>query len=87
MVERFATMQAEAAQLAAAAQAEAIKLVSATNEKIYQVEIWARDEFVRKGSFEIVISRMEKSLGGLRNEIASRLDNMTDRIEHLGGKQ
>jgi hypothetical protein len=84
MVEKFATMQAEASERAAIAQAEALRLVNAANEKIYKVEIWARDEFVRKGSFEIVINRMEKGLGDLRGEIASRLDRMAERIERLG---
>lgn len=52
--------------------------------KLYQVEIWARDEFVRKGSFEIVVARMEKGLGDLGTKIENRLDKMTERIEHIG---
>lgn len=49
--------------------------------KLYQVEIWARDEFVRKGSFEIVIARMEKGFDTLRGDITQRLDKMTDKID------
>jgi hypothetical protein len=66
-----------------ALRAEFVKELSAISAKVYQVEIWSRDEFVRKGSFETIIARMEKGFGDLRSEIASRLDRMTDRIEHL----
>lgn len=52
--------------------------------KLYQVEIWARDEFVRKGSFEIVVARMEKGLGDLGTKIENRLDKMAERMENLG---
>ena len=54
--------------------------------RLYQVEIWSRDEFVRKGSFEIVIARMEKGFDSLRGDIAQRLDKMADRIEHIGSR-
>lgn len=52
-------------------------------EKIYQVEIWARDEFVRKGSFDIVVSRMERGMENLGQRIEGRLDKITDRIEKI----
>ena len=58
--------------------------IAALSAKLYQIEIWSRDEFVRKGSFEIVIARMEKGFDQLRGEITQRLDKMTDRIEHIG---
>jgi hypothetical protein len=48
--------------------------------KLYQVEIWARDEFVRKGSFEIVIARMEGGFRDLRSEISGRLDKIAERL-------
>jgi hypothetical protein len=67
----------------AAIRAEHAREIASLSAKLYQVEIWARDEFVRKGSFETVIARMEKGFGDLRNEIAQRLDKMTDRIEHI----
>jgi hypothetical protein len=56
---------------------------AALSAKIYQVEIWARDEFVRKGSFEIVIARMETGFRELRAEIAGRLDSMSTKIDHI----
>jgi hypothetical protein len=58
------------------------KELATLSAKLYQVEIWARDEFVRKGSFETVIARMEKGFSDLRQEITGRLDRMTDSIEH-----
>ena len=51
--------------------------------KLYQVEIWARDEFVRKTSFENVIRRLEAGFGELKSAIGGRLDRMTDRIETI----
>ena len=65
-------------------RAEYVEKNAVLAAKLYQIEIWARDEFVRKGSFEASITRMEKVFGEFRSEIASRLDKMTDRIEHIG---
>lgn len=52
--------------------------------KLYQVEIWARDEFVRKGSFDIVVTRLEKGFSDMRTEIIGRLDQMNNRIDNIG---
>jgi len=60
--------------------------IAALSDKIYQVEIWARDEFVRKGSFEQVIARVERGFSDIKSEIAGRLDKMSERIEHLHDK-
>jgi hypothetical protein len=51
--------------------------------KIYMVEIWARDEFVRKSSFETVVSRLEKGLGDLGDKIEGRFDRITERLEKI----
>ncbi|OKO70392.1 hypothetical protein AC629_40420 [Bradyrhizobium sp. NAS80.1] len=67
------------AQLRAEHNAE----ISALKEKLYQVEIWARDEFVRKGSFDLVVGRLEKGFSDLRSEIAGRLDRMGEKIDHI----
>jgi hypothetical protein len=72
------------ARIEAALRAEYTREIATLQAKLYQVEIWARDEFVRKGSFETVIARMERGFGDLRQEITARLDKMTDRIEHIG---
>ncbi len=68
----------------AAMRAEYTKANAEMAAKLYQVEIWARDEFVRKGSFEIVIARMEKGFGDLRAEISTRLDRLSDKIDERG---
>jgi hypothetical protein len=57
--------------------------IAALQAKVYEVEIWARDEFVRKGSFETVIARMERGFGDLRTEIGQRFDRISDSIEHI----
>jgi len=72
----------EAKQVAAAANARAEALAG----KLYQVEIWARDEFVRKSSFETVVSRVERGFADLKSEISIRLDKMSDKMDHMGQK-
>src|SRR4051812_45952984 len=81
------SMRAEYTKEIASARAEQVKACAELSAKIYQVEIWARDEFVRKGSFEAVIARMEKGFFDLRSEITGRLDKMTERIEHFGQQE
>jgi len=51
--------------------------------KLYQVEIWARDEFVRKSSFETVVARVERGFVDLKTEISNRLDKMADKTDHI----
>lgn len=64
-------------------RSEFTKEIAAAHAKIYQVEIWARDEFVRKGSFETVVSRLENSMQLLGSKIESAVDKMATRIENL----
>jgi hypothetical protein len=52
--------------------------------KIYQVEIWARDEFVRKSSFELAITRMEKSMENMANKVETAVEKMSERFERAG---
>lgn len=82
--ENKATAAEEDAKEARKALAECDSKVHALGAKLYQTEIWARDEFVRKASFEGVIIRMERGFSELKTEINTKLDRMTDRIEHLG---
>lgn len=53
------------------------------SSKIYTVEIWARDEFVRKSSFETVVGRLERGMDDLGNKIQVRLDKISERIEKI----
>jgi hypothetical protein len=54
----------------------------ALTEKVYQVEIWARDEFVRKGSFDLVTGRLEKSIERIGDKIDERFADLTKRIDN-----
>lgn len=51
--------------------------------KIYQVEIWSRDEFVRKGSFEIVVARLEKTMELMGTKIENAVDKMATKVDNL----
>lgn len=55
--------------------------VSAIRAKVHEIETWARDEFVRKNSFEAVISRVEKSLDQLGDRIDKRLDRLAEKMD------
>lgn len=50
--------------------------IAALQGKVYQVEIWARDEFVRKGSFELVVQRLEKGMEQLGTKVETAVDKM-----------
>ncbi len=81
-----AATAAAAAAAAAIADArreaqEATKHAAELSDKLFKIEIWARDEFVRKASFEAVVARLERGFSELKTDIGSRLDRMTDRIE------
>jgi len=78
-----AKIRAEAAKETATIRAEAAKEITALNAKVYQVEIWARDEFVRKGSFDIVVARLEKSMELLGAKVEGAVDKMATRIENI----
>ncbi|WP_338701925.1 hypothetical protein V5279_21515 [Bradyrhizobium sp. 26S5] len=79
-VKRAAEIAIAEAKREAQAAAEEARALAA---KLYQVEIWSRDEFVRKTSFENVIRRLEAGFGELKSDIGGRLDRMTDRIETI----
>jgi hypothetical protein len=64
-------------------RAEAAKEIAALQAKVYQVEIWSRDEFVRKGSFETVVARLEKTMELMGTKIETAVDKMATRIENL----
>jgi hypothetical protein len=53
----------------------------ALSDKVYQVEIWARDEFVRKNSFELVVGRLEKSMEKIVDKIDEKFADLTKRID------
>lgn len=59
--------------------------VAAVRTKIHDVEMWNRDTFVRKDSFEMVIGRLEKSIEKLGDKIEDRIDKMVERISIKAG--
>jgi hypothetical protein len=79
----IAEIHAAAAEKVAQIRAEHTKEIAALNAKVYQVEIWARDEFVRKGSFDMVVARLEKSMELLGTKVESAVDKMATRIENI----
>jgi hypothetical protein len=64
-------------------RAEFTKEVASLQAKVYQVEIWSRDEFVRKGSFELVVARLENTMQLMGTKIETAVDKMATRIENL----
>jgi hypothetical protein len=62
-------------------RAEADEKINALREKVYQLEIWARDEFVRKGSFELVVARIELGMRDLGARVEGAVDKMTARLD------
>jgi hypothetical protein len=74
-------LRAEYSEEIAEIKADAVKELAALSAKLYQVEIWSRDEFVRKGSFEAVIARMEKGFWrpAQRDRAAPRQDDRPHR--------
>lgn len=55
--------------------------VTAIRQKAHEIETWARDEFVRKGSFDNAMGRVEKMLGDQFDRIEIRMDRMEKKID------
>lgn len=51
---------------------------AALRVKIHEVETWNRDTFVRKDSFEMVISRIEKSMEKAWDRFEEKLDKIAE---------
>lgn len=47
---------------------------AALRQKIHEIETWNRDTFVRKESFDLVISRMETAMNKAMDKIESRIE-------------
>lgn len=82
-----ASIRAEAAKEVADINAKASTEIARLHAKVYQVEIWSRDEFVRKGSFETVVARLEKTMELMGTKIENAVDKMATRIENIGKQQ
>ena len=55
---------------------------AALRTKVHEVEVWTRDTFVRKDSFEMVIGRLEKSIEKLGDKIEDKMERIVERIQH-----
>lgn len=55
--------------------------VTAIRQKVHEVETWARDEFVRKSSFDSAMARVEKMLSDQFDRIEARIDRMEKKID------
>jgi hypothetical protein len=54
---------------------------AAIRQKMHDMETWNRDEFVRIGSFELVVARLEKSMEKLGDRFEEKLDKMVERLQ------
>lgn len=59
----------------------------ATQTNIHEIEKWARDEFVRKGSFENVMSRIETSQATRDDRLEKRLDRLDAKLDELQARK
>lgn len=57
--------------------------LSAIRTKMHEIETWARDEFVRKGSLELVIHRQEVALTSEFQKIDKRFDRIESKLDVL----
>lgn len=62
-------------------QREFGETAAALRTKIHQVETWARDEFVRKSSFDNGLSRVEKMIESQFSKTDARLERMEGKID------
>jgi len=54
--------------------------VAAVRQKVHDVEVFTRDTFVRKDSFEMVVGRLEKSIEKLGDKIEDKLERFVERF-------
>lgn len=57
--------------------------VSAVRTKINQVELWTRDEFVRREDFYRIVDGMNKAIGDLGDKIDARTDQLLQKIDEV----
>ena len=56
--------------------------VAAARQKMTDMELWNRDTFVSKGTFNLVISQIRESWQRFEDNIGKRLDRIEDKIDH-----
>lgn len=55
----------------------------AIREKINQVELWARDEFIRREDFYRTVDTINKNIGELGIELKNRFDKIDKKIDDI----
>jgi len=57
------------------------EIAAALRQKVNEVELWARDNFVRRDSFLLATSRIETSVTTMGQQIEARLVRMEDKLD------
>jgi N12 class adenine-specific DNA methylase len=57
--------------------------LNAIRQKVNEVELWARDEFVRRDDFYRILDGINKSIVALGDKIDARTDRLEGKIEQL----
>lgn len=62
-------------------QRETGESLTAIRTKIHEVETWARDEFVRRKSFEVVIKEIKDAISSHGEKIDKRFDKIDEKLD------
>lgn len=73
------TMERDSLARAETLRHETGEMGSAIRQKIHDVEMFTRDTFVRKDTFEAVMTRIEKSIDKLGDRLEEKIDKMKGR--------
>lgn len=57
--------------------------LAAIRQKVSEVELWARDEFVRRDDFYRILDGINKSITALGEKIDARVDRLESKLEQL----
>jgi hypothetical protein len=57
--------------------------MTAMRQKINEVEIWGRDNYVKKDTFNMVTDRITQSIEKLGNKIEGRIDKMDEKFDEI----
>ncbi len=63
--------------------------LTALRAKVTEVEMWSRDEFIRREDFYRIVDGINKSIGALGEKIDARTDRLETKLDQLrtaGGK-
>jgi hypothetical protein len=85
--ERDGVARAEVLRQADEAMARHLgEIGNALRTKIHDFETWSRDEFVRKGSFELVVGRLETKMENIGSKIEAMPKMVVELARQIAGK-